>query len=399
MSEAEATLIEGIGDEVLLFGSLAVTLIAVVFAAFYIQPNVQRRRNSQSQASFAGAILYVTIPATNGSVVTFRILADFIEVARARRDVSPAATVSDHAAGDAAVEDRVQAPQTQLQNDSHAGEPAADEASSAAEDGEPPSQQERTQDDTEASQEEVDPDVIRQRRLEFMQRRAGVEVLGSEEAQREQEREGSSPDADGAAAVDPLGDEEEEAGFSIRLKYLNDTERCVRGRPDETVGSFKRRHFAPELAGQRLVRLIYNGGQLRDDSASLSSCGLSDGCVVHVHVSTAPVVQNAAAPASSNGEGDLNLGALMWPLFAAMLGLLWVLHFQYPGTLQHVHHHGACGDIGGSSAWDCTASTTLSRPCRRLPPIRHHRGVDGLLHLQEDSPGVGEGCGARPLST
>lgn len=297
MSEAEATLIEGIGDEVLLFGSLAVTLIAVVFAAFYIQPNVQRRRNSQSQ--------------------------------RARRDVSPAATVSDHAAGDAAVEDRVQAPQTQLQNDSHAGEPAADEASSAAEDGEPPSQQERTQDDTEASQEEVDPDVIRQRRLEFMQRRAGVEVLGSEEAQREQEREGSSPDADGAAAVDPLGDEEEEAGFSIRLKYLNDTERCVRGRPDETVGSFKRRHFAPELAGQRLVRLIYNGGQLRDDSASLSSCGLSDGCVVHVHVSTAPVVQNAAAPASSNGEGDLNLGALMWPLFAAMLGLLWVLHFQY----------------------------------------------------------------------
>ncbi|XP_077563010.1 uncharacterized protein LOC144178774 isoform X2 [Haemaphysalis longicornis] len=207
MSEAEATLIEGIGDEVLLFGSLSVTLIAVVFAAFYIQPNVQRRRNSQSQ--------------------------------RARRDVSPAATGSDHAAGDTAVEDRVQAPQTQLQNDSHAGEPAADEANSAAENGEPPSQQECTQDDTEASQEEVDPDVIRQRRLEFMQRRAGVEVLGSEEAQREQEREGSPPDADGAAAVDPLGDEEEEAGFSIRLKYLNDTERCVRGRPDETVGSFK----------------------------------------------------------------------------------------------------------------------------------------------------------------
>lgn len=297
MSEAEATLIEGIGDEVLLFGSFAVTLIVAVFAAFYIQPRYQRRRNSQTQ--------------------------------RARRDVSPAVNGSNRAAGDTAGEDSVQAPQTQLQNDSHTGEPAADRASSAAEDDEPPSQQDCAQNGTDASQEEVDPDVVRQRRLEFMQRNVRVEVLGTEE-QKEPEREGSSPDTDGAAAVHPLDDEEEEGGFAIRLKYLNDTERCVRGRPEETVGSFKRRHFADELAGQRLVRLIYNGGQLRDDSASLSACGLNDGCVVHVHVSTAPVVQNdAASVSSSNGEGDLNLGALMWPLFAAMLGILWVLHFQY----------------------------------------------------------------------
>lgn len=299
MSEAEATLIEGIGDEVLLFGSIAVTLIAVVFAAFYIQPNSQRRRNSQAQS--------------------------------ARRDVSPAADGSDRAtAGDAAVGDSLQAPQTQLQNECNAGNPTADQSSSAVEDGEPPSQQECTPNDTKASQEEVDPGVVRQRRLEFMQRHSGVDVLGTEDAQREEpEQEGSSADTDGAAAGDALNDEEEEGGFSIRLKYLNDTERCVRGRPDETVGSFKRRHFAAELASQRLVRLIYNGGQLRDDTVSLSSCGLSDGCVVHVHVSTAPVVQNAAAPVSSNSEGDLNLGALMWPLFAAMLGILWVLHFQY----------------------------------------------------------------------
>lgn len=56
------------------------------------------------------------------------------------------------------------------------------------------------------------------------------------------------PDSeDSAQATDSAGDEpavaaqeEEEEGFAIRLKYLNDTERCVRGRPDETVGSFKR---------------------------------------------------------------------------------------------------------------------------------------------------------------
>lgn len=169
-----------------------------------------------------------------------------------------------------------------------------------------------------------DGSALRQRRLDFFERRERSESRGSSSAEElnpdaplERSREGEQNESI-AAATD---------GFPIRLKYLNDTERCVRGRPDETVGSFKRRHFATELESQRLVRLIFNGGQLRDDSAALSSCGLCSGCVVHVHISTAPIPPSD--PGASSGEGELNLTALMWPLFATSLGILWVLHFQY----------------------------------------------------------------------
>lgn len=82
-----------------------------------------------------------------------------------------------------------------------------------------------------------DGSALRQRRLDFFERRERSESRGSSSAEElnpdaplERSREGEQNESI-AAATD---------GFPIRLKYLNDTERCVRGRPDETVGSFKR---------------------------------------------------------------------------------------------------------------------------------------------------------------
>uniref|UniRef100_A0A1E1XDJ5 Putative transmembrane and ubiquitin-like domain-containing protein 2 n=1 Tax=Amblyomma aureolatum TaxID=187763 RepID=A0A1E1XDJ5_9ACAR len=300
MSEADATLIEGIGDEVLLFASVSLSLVVAALVAYYVPSSIRPWSGSRTQ--------------------------------RTRQEASAASSERNRATGDTAVEgsSRASHTYTQLPRDD-AGNAAETAANSTLLDAnENPQQQQVQEDSTETVLEGMDPDVVRRRRLEFMERNSHVESLSNatEGAQPSCEALQQTDDSvsDEAAAED---DEEQEEGFAIRLKYLNDTERCVRGRPDETVGSFKRRHFAAELAGQRLVRLIFNGGQLRDDSARLSSCGFSEGCVVHVHVSTAPVVPNDASSSSSSGEGDLNLGALMWPLFAATLGILWVLHFQY----------------------------------------------------------------------
>lgn len=297
MSEAGATLIEGIGDEVLLFASVSLTFVVGLLVAIYIQSVFRARSEAQNQSTRRDVN-----SAQNGNA---RVTAGAPFGARA----SPRQT-AELAPGDS----------------SEAVESATSDSSSASRDrGDDPRPllpQECEERGTEEG--ELSPDVVRQRRLEFIERSSRVESISGVEPVEPDSGEESAHSTDEAA---PAAREEE--GFAIRLKYLNDTERCVRGMPDETVGSFKRRHFAAELAGQRLVRLIYNGGQLRDDNARLSSCGLSDGCVVHVHISTTPVVQNETSSANSNGEGDLNLGALMWPLFAATLGILWVLHFQY----------------------------------------------------------------------
>uniref|UniRef100_A0A023GH81 Putative conserved plasma membrane protein n=1 Tax=Amblyomma triste TaxID=251400 RepID=A0A023GH81_AMBTT len=299
MSEAGTTLIEGIGDEVLLFASVSLSLVVAALVAFYVPTGLRPRSSSQTQQ-------------------------------RDRQASNATSSERNRAAGDTAVEGSSHASHahTQLPRN-EAGD--ADETppdSTLLDANENTQQQQAEGNGTGTAVEGMDPDIVRRRRLEFMERNSCVESLSIATAGVEPSPEALHQTAD-SANEEAEDEEEQEEGFSVRLKYLNETERLVRGRPDETVGSFKRRHFAAELASQRLVRLIFNGGQLRDDSARLSACGLSEGCVVHVHVSTAPVIPSDAASSNSSGEGDLNLGALMWPLFAATLGILWVLHFQY----------------------------------------------------------------------
>ena len=44
-------------------------------------------------------------------------------------------------------------------------------------------------------------------------------------------------------------------------------------------------HFGTELSEHRVVRLIFNGKLLKQDTETLAHCGLFDNCVVHCHVS------------------------------------------------------------------------------------------------------------------
>lgn len=70
-----------------------------------------------------------------------------------------------------------------------------------------------------------------------------------------------------------------------------------------------RRHFQPELASNKLVRLIFNGQVLQQDMETLQSCGLFDNCVVHclIHQKRAQSTENSGdASASSHYESVFN---------------------------------------------------------------------------------------------
>ncbi|XP_040211392.1 transmembrane and ubiquitin-like domain-containing protein 1 [Rana temporaria] len=129
--------------------------------------------------------------------------------------------------------------------------------------------------------------------------------------------------------------------ISLRLKFLNDTERVVPVCPSDTVLYIKRTHF-PGQEGH--VRLIYQGQLLRDDSRTVASLQLTDGCVVHCHIS-----QHAASPGQSSGDlpvVPLNIGTFLVPLLVFILALLWYCQFQYP-------------DIFTATATVCLGAITL----------------------------------------
>lgn len=68
-----------------------------------------------------------------------------------------------------------------------------------------------------------------------------------------------------------------------------------------TISDDFRRYFWESILAGKIVRLIYRGQLLRDDTRSLLSYGLHDQCVVHCHVSSTPYAQpSSSTPDASN---------------------------------------------------------------------------------------------------
>ncbi|EFO27509.2 hypothetical protein LOAG_00973 [Loa loa] len=88
---------------------------------------------------------------------------------------------------------------------------------------------------------------------------------------------------------------------NVKLKFLDDSQVVACTALECTVGQFKRRYFWESILAGKIVRLIYRGQLLRDDTRSLLSYGLHDQCVVHCHVSSTPYAQpSSSAPNASN---------------------------------------------------------------------------------------------------
>ncbi|XP_049821033.1 transmembrane and ubiquitin-like domain-containing protein 1 isoform X3 [Aethina tumida] len=137
----------------------------------------------------------------------------------------------------------------------------------------------------------------------------------------------------------------------IKLKFINDDLMHVTGNLEEKVGDFKRRHFREEIDSNKLVRLIFNGHVLHQDTQTLRGCGMFDDCVVHclIHTRRAPnaaevgatgrVQDDEAAGGPINGNlnnnqpRDWDLGSVLFGIITAVLLGAWysrielVLHF------------------------------------------------------------------------
>lgn len=127
---------------------------------------------------------------------------------------------------------------------------------------------------------------------------------------------GSHAQGDPAGATDTI---------TLRLKFLNETERVVNVRLTDSVLHIKRSQFPGQ---EPRVRLIYQGQLLRDDAQTVASLQLTDGCVLHCHLSQHAAASGSGGPDPS--QDSVNIGSLMVPLFLLLLGLLWFCHFQYP---------------------------------------------------------------------
>ncbi|KAI6240913.1 Ubiquitin-like domain-containing protein [Aphelenchoides fujianensis] len=91
----------------------------------------------------------------------------------------------------------------------------------------------------------------------------------------------------------PVAPAEETNGFTIKLKFLDDTERIIKTTLSATVLDFKKTNFSDQVASGKVIRLIFKGQLLRDDNRSLESYGLYDQCI-HPPVRPPSGRQNAA---------------------------------------------------------------------------------------------------------
>ncbi|KAF5273074.1 hypothetical protein FQR65_LT04816 [Abscondita terminalis] len=141
-------------------------------------------------------------------------------------------------------------------------------------------------------------------------------------------------------------EENSDTNIRIKLKYLNDELKLVDGKLEEQLGEFKRRHFHPEFASNKLVRLIFNGQVLQPDTETLQSCGLFDNCVVHCLIHQQRNVYNEGnnndgtfsntrngnngIPQSNSNQGrDWDLGNTLLVLVSLILGSAWYFRYEY----------------------------------------------------------------------
>ena len=91
------------------------------------------------------------------------------------------------------------------------------------------------------------------------------------------------------------------------------------------LSSYYSMNFTRELAENRLVRLIYNGQELRDTS-TFEAYRINSESTIHCLVSQ---VQSRPSEPEEVVANDLDLGSLMFPLFGLILVMIWYCRVSY----------------------------------------------------------------------
>jgi len=126
---------------------------------------------------------------------------------------------------------------------------------------------------------------------------------------------------------------------TVRLKFLNDTERDVEASLLENLATFRQRNFTEEISENKSVRFIFNGQMLREESNTLRSYGMFDKCVVHCLIAQQPATPRASQAPDlqqdhlhnqvQEDDQDFDISELFIPVLGFGLIILWYFAFTY----------------------------------------------------------------------
>ncbi|XP_067121751.1 transmembrane and ubiquitin-like domain-containing protein 1 [Centruroides vittatus] len=340
------TLIEGIGDEVVLF--LAIALIVGILAVLWIFPFPQTQFVSNS-SSFSAA-----------NEISSNHRVDAVHLNN---------TTASNSSNSEQISSEIFCDDSNIPSNTTTNSALVDNAERTVENSDANCHQNTvatTSDARISSELSEDPNFLRKRRLEFFNQQSSLNdnelMTELDNINNESGRVASSQEQETDVHIqNESNDILDNEMVRLRLKYLNDTERVVQCKLDDKIGDFKRCHFAEDIANNKIVRLIYNGQLLRMDDRTLESYGVTNSSVIHVQISQN---QQAQGSSYSDSDSDLDLSHLMWPLFGIILGIIWMLHFQYREFFNIVSTVALVG-ITGLFLMVLWSQSNLHNPIRR----------------------------------
>lgn len=208
--------------------------------------------------------------------------------------------------------------------------------------------QETKSDSTDSSQQ-LNETELRHRRLNFFQSKNESSTISNPQTVADSLNLNQEPSVQGSPVqspvTEPINRQQESVPLSaenetvhsretdsetglitVRLKYLNETQRNVTAAPNVTIGQFRRDHFAAELSQNKLVRFIFNGQDLRNDSNTLQNYNIGNNSVVHCLITQ---VNQQAPPPRPENQGSFDFGVVVLPIFGLLLCFVWYLRFEY----------------------------------------------------------------------
>ncbi|XP_030629993.1 transmembrane and ubiquitin-like domain-containing protein 2 [Chanos chanos] len=167
------------------------------------------------------------------------------------------------------------------------------------------------------------------------------------QTERRQKREKETPSGE---VTEPPS-----SSITIRLKFINDTEELATVKPEDTVGLLKSKHFSGQ---ERQTKLFYKGRLLQDPSQTFMSLNITHSSVIHCHISPPPPEERSRTdmelraddgslgPHGENGgqsgsrtdtrdarepgtDAALNMGSVVVPLFVVALAVAWYCCITY----------------------------------------------------------------------
>lgn len=335
------SLIEGFGDEVTIF--LGILLVLFIICLAWISTNIR-------DIPFFSVIIIELTHRRNRNTEN----ANQTEVLNSPEANPPNPSSQNNSEN--GVENTI--PQSETTLDNEQSSTTADEVSSVnSQNGEEEETcenpdinvtQETKSDSTDSSQQ-LNETELRHRRLNFFQSKNESSTISNPQTVADSLNLNQEPSVQGSPVqspvTEPINRQQESVPLSaenetvhsretdsetglitVRLKYLNETQRNVTAAPNVTIGQFRRDHFAVELSQNKLVRFIFNGQDLRNDSNTLQNYNIGNNSVVHCLITQ---VNQQAPPPRPENQGSFDFGVVVLPIFGLLLCFVWYLRFEY----------------------------------------------------------------------